>query len=280
MTPGACGRNGSFRAGIARSVAAAAALAVLALVPAVAAKAAGTPVWDAFVHCPVGDKKVMLCMSSTVGSGEFKIKSTTLSITAPITMSMGLYSKPTTGRLVVVPPSDGTPLLQAEPIPVSILGIDGIVYATPSLLSLPTINLQDMINETGPAVTLPLEVVLSGPGLGSDCTIGDAANPIVVNLTDGTTDPPPPNTPISGSLGTLSPSNDNNVIHITGTSLVDNAFAVPGAYNCGPLGALDPVLDLYQGLPSAAGNNTAVMNANSLLATSSWVAEELSKHGS
>ena len=59
-------------------------------------------------------------------------------------------------------------------------------------------------------------------------------------------------------MGTLSSSNDG-VLTITGQKLVDNAFAVPGAENCGPGGIFDEILDLDKGLPSAAGNNNAVL---------------------
>ena len=61
-----------------------------------------------------------------------------------------------------------------------------------------------------PGLTLPIDVLVSTPSgvLGSDCTIGNATGPLVLNLTTGTTDPPGPNAPISGSVGTLTGSGD------------------------------------------------------------------------
>jgi hypothetical protein len=179
---------------------------------------------------------------------------------------MGLYTDKKTGLSQMVAPTDGTPLMNAQPIPVSIEGISGLLTATPEILSLGQINIINFLTGAGPALPLPLQVLLSGPasaGLGNDCTIGDAANPITVDMSTGTTDPPPPNTPISGSTGTPVPFNPNKPdISSTGVTVVDNSFAVPGAYNCGPLGILDSVLDAYEGFPSASGNNTAIMTLN------------------
>jgi hypothetical protein len=81
----------------------------------------------------------------------------------------------------------------------------------------------------------------------------------ILNLTDGTTHPPRPNKPITGALGTVR-GLPNGVINITGQTLVDNAFAVPGASNCGLLGLLDPGIDLAQRLPSPAGKNAAILS--------------------
>jgi hypothetical protein len=107
-----------------------------------------------------------------------------------------------------------------------------------------------------------LDVSLNNVLLGSGCTIGTASDPITLNLTSGTTSPPAPNQPITGSPGTFTTNSKTSVGTDKGVRLVDNAFAVPGANGCGPLGALDPALDLAEGLPSAAGNNTGIFSGN------------------
>jgi hypothetical protein len=244
---------------------AAATLSALILSPVTAASATGNGALSVFKHCPIGNKKVTLCMSATTTGGEFAISSTTLTLSTPITIIMGLYPKGDTGELEMVAPTDGTPLLSAQPIPVSIEGISGLLTATPEILSLGLVNIGNFLTGDGPALPLPLQVLLSGPasaGLGSDCTIGDAANPLAVDVTTGTTDPPPPNTPISGTIGTGTFHPSSGEISYVGTTVVDNSFSVPGAYNCGPLGILDPVLNAYEGFPSASGNNTAIMTLN------------------
>lgn len=40
----------------------------------------------------------------------------------------------------------------------------------------------------------------------SNRPVGSDADPIVLNLTDGTTEPPAPNAPISGKIGTIEES--------------------------------------------------------------------------
>lgn len=119
-------------------------------------------------------------------------------------------------------------------------------------------------------MVLPADVLVSNPLLGPSCTIGSAATPITLNLTDGTTSPPPPNRPITGALGTFT-SHSNGVIAITGAKLVDNAFAVPGAHGCGLFGVLDPILDLATGVPSAAGTSSAIMAGSTYTAPASLI---------
>jgi hypothetical protein len=232
-----------------------------------------------FVHCPVKVKHVATCLFSSTTSTTFDIGSTTVTSTSPTTISFGLsYSK--SGQPTVVLPVDGSQALQspAIPLPGGLTGIPGQdsgpleVTATPQLVGLPTANLADLLSASGPGLTLPLDVLVSTPTgiLGSDCTLGDAATPMTLNLTTGTTDPPGPNTPITGAIGTFT-SSDDGILTDTGMTLVDNAFAVPGAQNCGTDGALDEVLDLDKSLPSAAGSNTAILEGASYTAPASLV---------
>jgi hypothetical protein len=176
---------------------------------------------------------------------------------------------------VAVLPDDGTQALQspAVPLPGGLTGISGLgsgelaVTVTPQMVGLPTVDLGNLLTASGPGLTLPLDVLISTPSgaLGSDCTIADAADPITLNLTTGATNPPSPNTPITGAPGTLS-STPKGLITITDMTLVDNAFAVPGTDSCGVDGILDPVLDLDKGLPSPAGSNTAILSGSSYTA--------------
>ena len=91
------------------------------------------------------------------------------------------------------------------------------------------------------AVVLPLKIRLGNPVLGNNCYIGSDAHPIVLNLTDGTTSPPPPAKPISGSKGTLEVVGKRKITRISGNKLVDNSFAVPAATGCGTNALLDAV---------------------------------------
>jgi hypothetical protein len=236
-----------------------------------------------FAHCPVNVTAVATCLFSSTTSTTFEIGSTTVTSSSPTTLSLGLRYKKS-GQPVVVLPDDGTQALQspAIPVPGGVTGIPGLgggplaVTVTPQLLGRPTVNLGNLLTGNGPGLTLPIDVLVSTPTglLGPDCTLGDAANPIVLDLTTGTTNPPGPNTPISGSPGTVT-TTDKGLITVSGMTLVDNSFAVPGADNCGQGGILDPILDLQKGLPSPAGSNTAMLSGSSYTAPASLVRKHL-----
>jgi hypothetical protein len=262
----------------------AAASLLVAATPTSAAAASLPSSLAKFAHCPINEPKVTLCLYSKTTSTTFEIGSTDVTTTSPTTLSVGVTFN-RSGQATLVLPDDGSQALQspATPIPGGLLGIPGLdggvlqVTATPQLVGLPTLNLANLLTKTGAGLTLPIDVLVSNTlidALGSDCTIGDSANPITLNLTTGTTSPPPPNTPITGSAGTLSSKSDGELL-IKGMKLVDNAFAVPGADNCGPLGVLDEILDTDKGLPSAAGSNTAILGGSSYTAPASLIRKYL-----
>jgi hypothetical protein len=121
----------------------------------------------------------------------------------------------------------------------------------------------------GTALSLPVRVHLENPLLGKGCYIGSSADPIVFNLTTGTTSPPEPNKPISGKVGVLSAKDEFNFIEITEHSQVDNAFSAPGATGCGGAFSflIDPLIDSRLGLPSPAGYNTVIHNGTTDVGT-------------
>jgi hypothetical protein len=230
-----------------------------------------------FAHCPVSNSAVNLCLVGSM-TGSFTVGSNTLTTPSPATLTIGLEQTPSGS--VVVAPTDGTPVLQSPAIPVKILGIPPLpgvlsVTAVPVLTSLPTISLSNLLIEQGTAVALSLEVQVNNPLLGSSCTIGSSSDPINVNLTSGTTNPPPPNQPITGTRGTTTTNTKTGETTNTGTVLVDNAFAVPGTSGCGPLGSLDSVLNEVEGLPSAAGKNAATFSGTTYLVPASIIRKDL-----
>lgn len=236
-----------------------------------------------FAHCPVNVKGVTLCLYSRTTSTTFQIGSTTVTSTKPSTVSLGvIFSK--SGQIHVVLPDDGTSALQspAIPLPGGLAGVPGLgtgelkVTVTPQLVGLPSLSLVNLLAASGPGLTLPIDVLVSTPtgALGPECTIADSSGPITLNLTTGTTNPAAPNVPETGALGTLSSKNDG-LLTISGLKLVDNTFAVPGAQGCGPLGALDEILDLDKGLPSAAGSNNAVLAGSSYTIPASLIRKYL-----
>jgi hypothetical protein len=128
-----------------------------------------------------------------------------------------------------------------------------------SEIGISTTNLE---NREGTALKLPVKVHLENPFLGSECYIGSSSQPVTLNLTTGTTSPPPPNKPISGKVGTINAKDEFEFLEISNNTLVDNAFSAPEATGCGGIFSflIDPVINAKLGLPSAAGNNTAIQN--------------------
>jgi hypothetical protein len=277
-------RSGRLRAGAtAGGVAVAVASLFVVAAPGPAGAASLPNNLEKFAHCPIDNPAVTTCLFSTTTSTTFEIGSTTVSSTSPTTLQMGVISTPT--EQVAVLPDDGTQALQspAIPLPGGLLGIPGApdggplaVTATPQLVGLPVLDLLKLVGGKGVGLTMPIDVLVgSSTGLlGSDCTIADAAGPITLKMTTGTTKPPPPNTPITGAIGKVK-STDEGLLKIRGMSLVDNSFAVPGADSCGPSGILDEILDTDKSLPSAAGSNTAILTGNSFTAPASLIRQYL-----
>jgi hypothetical protein len=246
-------------------------LAVLGPVaPSALAKPQPNPAYLPFKECPAKTKGVIFCLVATTTGGEVKMGNKSVPIEHPIILQGGVskydeYLVPATGQTLISPP---------QTVPGGLAGIEGIggeVTARTELAEPPStiaVNEANSVNESGIAVRLPLKVHLENETLGSECYVGGTEDPIVLKLTTGTTSPPSPNTPISGSKGKLSISEGGNIVELSGVSLVDNSFAAPEATGCG--GALsflvNPLVNSIVGLPSAAGKNTAILSGSLLLA--------------
>jgi hypothetical protein len=111
----------------------------------------------------------------------------------------------------------------------------------------------DFTGQTAAFISMKIQAINSV--FGSGCAVGSRNSPITIDPTFGTTDPPPPNKPISGHVDSAQVIAKELVI--IGTT-VDNAFAAPRAHDCGPQGALTQVVDEVGALPSPAGTNTAI----------------------
>ena len=239
------------------------------------AKTTPNPEYLPFKECPARTKGVIFCLVATTTGGEVKLGSKAVPIEHPIVLQGGVANKsenlvPATGQTFISPP---------QTVPGGLVGIEGLggeVTARTELAAPATavvVNEANTVDESGIAVRLPLKVHLENPALGSSCYVGSEADPIVLQLTTGTTKPPAPNTPIKGSKGNLTFREGGNIIALTDVSLVDNAFAAPEATGCGGLLSLvlNPLVNAIIGLPSAAGNNTAILDGSIELATAKAV---------
>lgn len=268
-------------------VASAVAVGALALSSSAMA-AAPTGDFAPFKYCPYQNTNVQTCLKSTITSGSFTLGNATVPITAstPVILQGGFSFD---GATTWYNAANGGKTLDATPIkvPGGLIGLvntggwSGIlidlfnaavssvndVYATAELAGNVQFDFLNYLFGSGTAIVLPIKVHLTNPFLGSSCYIGSNSNPVRLNLTLGTTSPPPPNTPITGNPGTATTNADGSVLTQTGQKLVDNAFPVPAASNCGFL-LLDKLIitagvNLKEGLPAAAGKNTAIQQGTS-----------------
>lgn len=164
------------------------------------------------------------------------------------------------GRFI---PPRGTNGFFAEPVrvPGGLLGFElpfafETVLATAELAGGPEQIVVSVGNQT---ISMPIKVRLTNPLIGRNCHIGTNRNPVRLNLIPGTTEPPPPNRPISGRFGEVEFIPPNLLISREGVD-VENSFSIPGATECGGfLEANNLLVDLKLKLPSAAGNNSATI---------------------
>jgi hypothetical protein len=216
-----------------------------------------------FSDCPSrGLPSNSACIDIQSQSGEFIIKG----FRVPLDHSLEIRGAVREPELTFIPPT-GTNGFFATPVnvPGGLLGFElpiglNLVLATAELAGTPS---QIHINPSELEIEMPLKVRLSNPLIGSNCHIGSNSHPVRVHLIVGTTSPPPPNRPISGRVGTI--ESEGEAIIVRGSTNVDNSFSIPGATECGGLGLLDLLVDAKLQIPSAAGNNTIVINNDSAI---------------
>ncbi|HEY6760578.1 MAG TPA: hypothetical protein VI318_13860 [Baekduia sp.] len=261
-----------------------------------ASAASPTGIYSGFKYCPYTNSAVANCLRSVSTSGSFKLGNASVPVSAPITFQGGFTVGPTFSTTFF--PAVGADTLSKTPldVPGGLLGLvnpggfGGLleqafenaihsangVTATAELAGTPQFSYLAFLTANGPTVTLPIRVHLQNPFLGPDCYIGSSSNPITLRLTVGTTTPPAGTAPITGSQGSISTDDNSTVLTADGVTLVDNAFSVPAASNCGYL-PLDKLLitgavNLREGLPSAAGNNSASLSGQTQVGVASAVA--------
>jgi hypothetical protein len=245
-----------------------------------------------FAECPLSRTNLRACFYSETTGGFIQMGKKTVPIKNPVILQGGLEYESLFQDVPLIAAENGNTLSKTpQPVPG---GLTGIVAPSwwPSIL-------RDLFNETinngftgvqatmelagpassvivgpgklitgaGPTLQMPVKVKLSNPFLGSNCYIGSNSNPIKLNLTTGTTAPPPPNTPITGSFGEVSQNAASTILTFSKSKLVDNSFAAPGANGCGGIlfsWAVDPFVNSIVGVPSPAGTNTAVLEGGKI----------------
>ena len=254
--------RGVFRRGRHAALGAALVAAALAVpaAPAAAEEPAVPPGLD-FEDCPAlpegADPELWFCNTAVVGGGRLKLGRIDQEINAPLKITYATGYDAETGEEL---PFLMAPMRGQVRIDGGLAGIPGTdrlkllqVHAQPELT--------EPLKVTPPVASrtwflIKMRIKLVNPILGKECHIGSAADPITLEMGIAPTSPPAPNEPISGSAPVTLPG-DPPVWKI---GLVDNAFAVPGAVDCGYKGFLDKGVNWRAGIPAAAGKNTAVFD--------------------
>lgn len=256
--------------GRALTICAASAVLVLVAIPGATAEASSVQLKEEFAifgDCPLGS--VGICVAAKTSSGEFKIGNKDVPITQTITLQGGLTENSLSTQPLFGARDGNTLSKTVLKVPGGLTGIEllgGELTATAELAapaSAIQVNQASLLGGKHTAVVLPLKIHLGNPVLGEECYIGSNSDPIVLELTDGTTSPPAPAKPISGKVGTMTEIAKKKILEITGNTLVDNSFAVPAATGCGTgilRGLITGLVNLDAGLPAAAGHNTAIMS--------------------
>lgn len=275
---------------IGRIICAAVSLVALGAVFLAPGASAHTGEYAEFNYCPSTDPTVVECLYSKTTSGEVVLGKKKVPIVNPVILQAGVTETNEVGRSSLVAATNGVTLSKSpQPVPGGLTGLvnckeisnfflrvaceaafeNGVtgVNSTVELarpVSEDVLNNGNIIFENGVGLKLLVKVHLENPFLGSSCYIGSSSSPITWNLTTGKTSPPPPNTSISGTIGTGEfKGPDEGILRLNGVKFVDNAWSAPGATGCGGSVLaeliLDPIINASVGVPSAAGKNTTIL---------------------
>jgi hypothetical protein len=272
-----------------RLVILAAVAASLATLGFASGASAHTGIWARFNNCPSTTPEVFKCLQAVTNGGAVVLGNKTVPIVNPVTVQGGLSEgefkeKQFFERFFAA--TNGETLSKTpQPVPGGLSGLvnckeisnflvrigceavfeNGLTGVNATLeLARPAseiiVSESNLAGRKGVAMQLPVKVHLENPLLGSTCYIGSSSSPIIWKLTTGTTAPPPPNTPISGTSGSLVFQEEGAIAEFVNAKLVDNAWSAPGASGCGGFGVeliLNPIINASVGVPAAAGRNTA-----------------------
>lgn len=261
--------------------------ALAALVLAGSAPAKLTGAFTVFEQCPYEDPAVEHCIHSVTESGEVVLGSKKVRIIEPVTLRGGIAeAKFSKAFAKLAAAKDGVTLSKtSQPVPGGLLGIvspkgssplvktaiafffeNGLTGVSATLefarpLSDVLVSQQHFAEQERAALRMPVKIHLENPFLGSSCFIGSSSSPIIFELTTGKTAPPGPNKPILGSVGEFELLEKTELLRAKNTKLVDNAWSAPRASGCGGFLSflIDPIINSQIGLPTAAGENTAVL---------------------
>jgi len=254
---------------------------------AMAAPTAGAevthPGYEQFAGCPKPKPEAtgLTCLRWVFSGGHIHIGKKEIPISNPITLSGGAEELFETAPLLSN--SEGGLEAVQEPVPGGLIGSTRLDWLA-NYLNLKQLMLYAVIELAGQptqsfdAMQLSVKVHLVNSALGSHCYVGSNANPIVLSLTDGTTNPPPPNKPITGAQPAFGYEPEREILSRSDGTYVDNSFAVPGVSGCALSllhGAIslnvNSLINAKFGLPARAGTNEAVLDFDQEIVDSFFV---------
>jgi hypothetical protein len=262
-----------------------AALGALSLSASAGAKLAGE--FTRFANCPYKNEKALKCIYSVTESGEVILGAKKVPIEKPVTLQ-GAYAEPmeekegaefypflaatnaitlskapqnVPGGLLGIIPEASQPALVKALIKFffenSLTGVNSTLELAKPATDI-RVSENNLAGEIGTALQMPVKVHLENPFLGKNCFVGSSTSPLTWKLTSGTTNPPAPNKPITGSGGEGELLEGAKVLKLNNNKLVDNAWSAPKAAGCGGILSflIDPIINAQLG-NTAAGYNTA-----------------------
>lgn len=274
------------------------ALASLGFAGSASAKLTGN--YTRFAQCPYKTAGVYRCLYSLTKSGEVVLGSKKVPIVNTTTLQGGYTEAaeegPEAGFSKFVAATNGVTLSKTpQPIPGGLAGLvnckeisnfllrisceatfENGVTGVNSILELAKtagdirVSEEHLAEGLGVALKFPVKVRLENPFLGSSCYIGSSSSPLQWELRTDTTNPPPPNKPITGNPGEVEFLEEGRILELNNVVLVDNAWSAPGASGCGGIFSfiIDPIINASAGVPSAAGKNTAILKNQIFTASS------------
>lgn len=244
-----------------------------------------------FAECPLNNPKVTECVYSLTNGGYFQVGKKTVPLKNPVTLQGGTFVNEKEETSFVGAENGVTLSKTAQPVPGGLTGIvapkwwpkfiqdwfneqinKGFtgVNATVELAAPATaikLNTNNLINQEGTALGLPIKVKLDNAILGSNCYLGSNSKPIQIDFTTGKSGS------VEGSVGEITFNEEFTLVTISGGKLVNGTFAAPGVSGCGGIFSfvVDPLVDSILGTPSASGKNTAVLEGKLQAATAGAV---------
>ena len=256
-----------------------AAVLMLALMAPAAMAKTPAPGYTQFAGCPSPEENPTItgCLVSTIKGGNFKMGSKNVPIEKPMTLSggyteFGAFSYNSKGGLTKA----------KQKVPGGVIGLTGLTWLAEflgieALTLYATTELAGNPQPLAEPVFLPIKVHLENAALGNNCYVGSTANPIVLKMITGTTSPPPPNKPITGTEANFVFNETTEILKGSNGVFVDNSFAAPGASGCVltlfgfiPI-SINGLVNSQSGLPSPAGTNETKQNFDLELVASAKV---------